>query len=181
MKEVSVIWQVPVARLVSLCASMPNTIWGVRVTRTMVRRRVEQGLLEATPYSEMSWPTHPSGYQEYHARRIAYLVVNGWEDPIELDFGVPVIGYFNKVPLVDGNHRFCASIARGDELIKADVYGQLSYAAHLLGISEGRVIDGPARRSQVISEVGSEPKEVGADDTPAFLKQFGGGGSYLHY
>lgn len=59
-----------------------------------------------------------------HAARIAWLVVNGWEDPIELDFGIPSLGY-SWYPLLDGHHRLAAAIFRQDPWIPANCSGSM--------------------------------------------------------
>jgi hypothetical protein len=69
----------------------------------------------------------------WHARRIAYLMKNGWEDSIDLDVGIPSLGYY-PYPLIDGHHRLCAAIMLGDTTIKAQVSGALDYAFELFGV-----------------------------------------------
>lgn len=60
----------------------------------------------------------------YHARRIAYLVKHGWDEPILVDVGCgPYGGHFM---IDDGNHRFCAAVIRGDKSIKASTAGMVS-------------------------------------------------------
>lgn len=49
----------------------------------------------------------------WHIGRIAWFVVNGWEEPIELD---PLALW----PVMDGNHRFAAAIFREDEDIEVE-------------------------------------------------------------
>jgi hypothetical protein len=60
-----------------------------------------------------------------HMRRIAWFVVNGWRDPIEIDFGVPCFGYEPTWPIIDGNHRLAAAILREDHSIVASCSGQV--------------------------------------------------------
>lgn len=54
-----------------------------------------------------------------HCERVAYLVVNGWDEPIrvEIDFG------HKYWPIVDGNHRFRAAIYKKDKWILANYRG----------------------------------------------------------
>jgi hypothetical protein len=69
----------------------------------------------------------------WHARRIAWLMKKGWDDPIELDVGIPSLGYYPYI-LTDGHHRLCAAILLGDLVIKAQVSGALDYAFQLFGV-----------------------------------------------
>lgn len=63
----------------------------------------------------------------YHIRRIAWLAVNGWDDPIDADFGIPVLNYYPDWPILDGNHRLAAALYRGDETILVDPAGQVDW------------------------------------------------------
>lgn len=70
-----------------------------------------------------------------HAYRIAWLVLNGWNDPIEIDVGVPSVGYGGPcVPITDGNHRLAAAIYRKDKNISAVVSGCLKKARNLFAV-----------------------------------------------
>ena len=83
-------------------------------TSDEITRAVENGDLEKTPYSDHSqeltdqWVRECGGdlndllrrSRGYHARRIAYLVVHGWTDPIVLDW---------KEKMIDGTHRLKAA------------------------------------------------------------------------
>jgi len=75
-----------------------------------------------------------------HVQRVAYLVVHGWRDAIDLDVGVPFMGCYVDWIIQDGNHRLAAAIFRNDLYIEALVGGQLSYAAELLGVSEDSLL-----------------------------------------
>lgn len=55
---------------------------------------------------------------DVHIERIAYLVVNGWDDACWLEFYGE--GHW---PVSDGNHRFYAAIMREDETILAQAVG----------------------------------------------------------
>ena len=69
-----------------------------------------------------------------HAARVAWFVMHGWPDAIQIDVGVPALGCVVKWPVVDGNHRFAAAIYRGDPHIEAEVSGEVRYARELLGV-----------------------------------------------
>jgi hypothetical protein len=69
----------------------------------------------------------------WHARRIAWLMKNGWDAPIDIDVGIPSMGYCPYI-LADGHHRLCAAIMTGETVIKAQVSGALDYAFQLFGV-----------------------------------------------
>lgn len=73
-----------------------------------------------SPYDHRPW--------RYHARRIAYLVKHGWNDPILVDVGCGGLGGHFSVD--DGNHRLCAAVIRGDASIKASTAGMVDIIKH---------------------------------------------------
>lgn len=90
--------------------------------------------------TEVAEPVHGGGTAELHIGRVLYLARCGWDDPIELDVGVPCLGYPGPVwPLLDGNHRVWAASLRGDSFIDVDVTGQVDHAAKLLNVSEAEL------------------------------------------
>lgn len=72
--------------------------------------------------------------KQYHIQRIAYFVVHGWNDLIDIDVGVPSLGYVPEWIIQDGNHRCAAAIIRGDQTIKASFSGDIKYCFELLNI-----------------------------------------------
>lgn len=81
-------------------------------------------------------PIAGEGSAELHLGRVRYLAEHGWNDPIEVDVGVPCLGYAGPSwPVLDGNHRVWAAAIRGDEFIAADITGQVDHAARLFGVS----------------------------------------------
>ncbi len=76
-----------------------------------------------------------------HARRIAYLVHHDWDDPIEVDVGIPSLGYHPAWPVLDGNHRLYAASVRGDTAIVVTVAGDLGYAAQRFGVKEKLLVE----------------------------------------
>lgn len=99
----------------------PFRAWGTRVSEEKVRSLVLTG-----PYK-----TVPGDYQGplTNATRIAYLIRYGWEDPIEVDVGIPVYvggyGSVRKLTITDGNHRLCAAVVAGDRYIVASCGGSV--------------------------------------------------------
>jgi hypothetical protein len=67
----------------------------------------------------------------FHVQRVAWLVINGWNDSISVDVGIPCMGYSPDWPILDGNHRFAAAVYRDDESILANVDGQVDWIAKL--------------------------------------------------
>jgi len=92
---------------------------GTPITRTEVRREIQKGRLNA----------EPGGIKRIdHIRRVAYLVVNGWSDPIEVDFGCPTIAPSSThLEVSDGNHRLAAAIYRKDPTILTSAAGEVDF------------------------------------------------------
>ena len=114
-----------VEKIAAICNPYESTVWSSKVVRKKdVQMAITAGLLESAPYCmalEDDWD------HQTHVQRIAWLVANGWSDPIEVDVGIPVLGFHVNWPVTDGNHRLAAAIYRGDERILASVSGQVSY------------------------------------------------------
>lgn len=69
-----------------------------------------------------------------HFGRIAWFVTHGWDDPIEVDLGIPFLGYHGpEWPIIDGNHRLYAAIVRGDAAITAWLSGDVEHALERVG------------------------------------------------
>lgn len=97
------------------------------------------GLLSTAEEVAAEVPT--TGSAAEHIGRIRFLARHGWSEPLEMDVGVPCLGYYGpRWPLIDGNHRLWAATLRGDKLIDIDVAGQVSHAATLLGVSEAQLL-----------------------------------------
>lgn len=107
-----------------------NSVWDIYrpITEKGVELAVEREQLLArstTPSIALT--------RTQHIRRVAWLVVHGWTDPIELDVGC--LDYHNDWFVCDGNHRHAAAIFWGDKVIGATVAGDLDYAEEQLGIT----------------------------------------------
>ncbi len=76
-------------------------------------------------------PENSQSSYELHAMRIAWHATAGWTDPIEIDVGVPGLGYRPEWPILDGNHRLYAAVARGDVNIDCSISGCLDFAKEL--------------------------------------------------
>jgi hypothetical protein len=131
---------IPIAKLVERIGDpFDNRFWSdenCRVNRDMVRDSLLYGTYGEAhwSYSDQAKPEYDFEFTpEWHAQRIAYLLTYGWDRPIEIDVGVPSLGYW-PYPLIDGHHRLCAAIYRGDTDIAATVGGSLDYAFELFGV-----------------------------------------------
>ena len=71
-----------------------------------------------------------------HADRVAYLVVFGWCEPVQVDVGIPDIGFMPQWPIIDGNHRLAAAIFAGLEAIDAEVSGDCELISQILASSK---------------------------------------------
>ncbi len=60
-----------------------------------------------------------------HIETIASFAAGGWGDPIELDVGVPSLGFNPAWVICDGNHRFAAAIVLGHDTIAAHASGSV--------------------------------------------------------
>lgn len=91
-----------------------------------VEQALQRGDLEASPIG----PASPAR----HAARVAFLIRNGWHDPISIDVGVPWMPGWQPVwPIEDGNHRLYAAILMGRTEILAEIGGCLRTAADMFG------------------------------------------------
>lgn len=113
---------IPLRRIVHHCNPYANSPWGVKVQRSDVRKAIR----------EQRFVSHLDTGD--HAGRIAFLVENPSSDAIEVDVGVPSLGYHSPWMVTDGNHRLAAAIFRGDLSIEASVAGELAYARRRFGI-----------------------------------------------
>lgn len=102
------------------------------ITHQMVEEAILTHSLNPNPYLSFGLERGPDWSAQEHADRIAYLVVNGWTEPIIIDVGVPSLGVYVANPILDGNHRFAAAIFRGDETILVEASGSVSVLETLL-------------------------------------------------
>lgn len=126
--------QVPVARIQALCDPFNDPPWDNCTTFSMagVLHAIAQGRYTAQAFSRATDAQQWTA-DDHHAR-IAHLVVNGWQDPIQIDVGIPFMGCWIDWPVTDGNHRVAAAIVRGDETILASVAGCCDHIEETLGI-----------------------------------------------
>lgn len=118
----------PTAKVLELCNPLRMSPWDAgRVSKKLVRECARNRWLCPSPVGH-------DATAEMHAGRIAFLVENGWQDPIEIDVGVPSMRCYVDWPVLDGNHRLAAASLRRDPNIFACVGGDLDYAFELFGV-----------------------------------------------
>lgn len=105
------------------------------ITKKYFCKIIERNIIEEKFLDEEFSTSLKNWRNSDHYRRIAFLVKYGWDDPIQLDVGVPVLNYNPHWFICDGNHRFLSAIYRGDEYIDVNIAGQLNYAEKLFNIT----------------------------------------------
>lgn len=106
-----------------------HTVWDI--DEPIRVEDVDRAILTGT-YLLASEPCDASATREQHAQRVAWLVVHGWADPVEIDVGIPSLGFTPSWPITDGNHRFAAAIYRGDFTIMAECSGSTDYISEFI-------------------------------------------------
>jgi hypothetical protein len=128
--------KIPTLKLLDVCD--PFTAWnwasGPTITQEEVQSAITNLLLapkmKDSDFEQLTFEER----RKYHIERIAFLVVNGWNDAISIDVGVPQLWSYPNWIVTDGNHRFAAAIFRKEEWILATVDGSIEYARELFGI-----------------------------------------------
>lgn len=122
---------VPLSRILNLANPIECPPWdcGILLGKGDVLDALASGEVLSEPVADAH-----KGNPFHHACRIAWLVQHGWDDPIEVDVGVPHMGCYPEWPILDGNHRVYAAAVRGDKEILVTVAGDLGYAAQRFGI-----------------------------------------------
>lgn len=130
------IWHVPVRDLVRRWD--PFAAWCTTpITASEVEEALEEGWLDPVPYDTMPWGFHEQDEdraRHYHRCRIAWLVVHPDPTPIEIDVGAPSLGWHPRgkgFDFIDGNHRLCAAVIRGDDTIRVGYGGECDRMATL--------------------------------------------------
>ena len=125
---------IPIAKILEIANPLKDWIWNC----AGVLEKDFQALVAAAPLQAL--PVKPDAPQIEHLGRIRYLIENDWSDPIDIDVGVPSLGYAGPAwPVTDGNHRLAAAALRGDVSIQVDIEGQIDHAAELFGMSSSAI------------------------------------------
>jgi hypothetical protein len=115
-----------------------NIVWHFDIDEPItieeVEEAVEHEVTHPTPIKHREFLEDPSPRgREDHIARIAWFVMHGWDDAIELDVGVPALGCHVGWIIQDGNHRLAAAIVRREDTITATICGDWEHARELLG------------------------------------------------
>lgn len=108
------------------CNPFESDVWGRgRIRRERVQQCIRDGDVEGKPcpLGKADRWSRPN-----HERRVAWLVLNGWTDAVEVDVGCPNLpGGSVDHPTWDGNHRIAAALFRGDLYIEASCSGDVEF------------------------------------------------------
>lgn len=133
MMDSDLIWTVPVTSLQDLADPMANDIWGVGVITPEEVIACRDNHIGRIPYSQVLYGTDD---KNYHIARISWLAEHGWEESAFSEYPISVDLYadsaFSWHPIVDGNHRFAASVLLGMPTIEISVNGDIDYAYEVL-------------------------------------------------
>lgn len=104
-------------------------IWGAgSINLADVEAAVQEQRFVADPFS----PGFGSWSYDRHVERIAYLLHHGWTDAIEVDVGIPSLGFWIDWPIQEGNHRLLAALTRKDPFILASVAGEVDFIRKMI-------------------------------------------------
>jgi hypothetical protein len=110
-----------------------NLIWaGIQsvITKEEIREAIDNNRLLDLPYGKYC---NKEWNRLDHIERIAYLVVNRKNDPIDIDVGIPGMCEVAYI-IQDGYHRLAAAYYCGDKKILASINGHIDYAKQILEI-----------------------------------------------
>lgn len=125
------LWTVPVESLRQLTDPMKDDIWGYGTISPADVLACADNSLGKVPFSFVSETADES--REYHIARISWLAENGWKEtdhPVSVDLYPDAI--YDWHPIVDGNHRFAASLIAGRETVLVSVSGDIDFALEVL-------------------------------------------------
>lgn len=117
--------KIDVANIAAICNPFETNIWPCNpVTVEMVEECIVSKKFNKEVYTRVR-DVYRDWTAEEHAERIAFYVVNGWEnETIHIDVGCPSFGFCPDWIVLDGNHRLAAAIFREDKQIRCDISGE---------------------------------------------------------
>jgi hypothetical protein len=119
-----------VQKLLDFCNPFSGICWDIKeISFSDVEKAIANSKSESAPFS--SGKSSKIWSRNKHIERIAYLVVNYNNEPINIDVGIPSLGYGIEWPVIDGNHRLAAAIFRGEKSIAAYCSGELDLIQQL--------------------------------------------------
>lgn len=120
------VWIVPLEDI--LRHVRPRSVWLEKeISFHEIKMAIRQCRYEKTAYRESHNYGDERSERAYHAGRIAWLVVEKHDDPIEIDIGFPELGQHPRnglFDMVDGHHRLAAAEIREDQFIRVTYAGQ---------------------------------------------------------
>lgn len=121
---------VSVETLKGVANPLTDDPWGCgEITEAMIAEAIDSNdLLAIIHDSTNTWS------REQHVARIAFIAVNGFYEAIQIDVGIPGMGFNMHWIITDGNHRLAAAIYKNQKRIRAEISGDVSYAKELLGV-----------------------------------------------
>ena len=81
---------VPTAALAEICSPFRGSVWR-KVRRPVTRDEIQVALDAGDLFPPDGKPTAELSRRQ-HVARIAWFVRYGWNDPIQIDLGVPIFG-----------------------------------------------------------------------------------------
>ena len=157
------VWFVSVASLKRHVNPLRRSPWQGSAGYGKSLRAAVTRCLNANDLSEQPWdsgdrPAQKHGSDDgYHAKRIAYLVRNPDATPIDIDVGIPSIGFVPSHLIMDGNHRAAAAIYRSDAWIAIAPSGSIALLRRMFDRR-------PSKISQAAARAGSMAKRTSDAD-----------------
>lgn len=131
--DTGLIWTVPLTALKDLADPMADDIWGVGVITPEEVIACRDNSAGRIPYSQVLYGCDD---RNYHIARISWLAEHGWEESGYAEYPISVDLYadasYSWHPIIDGNHRFVASVLLGLETVEVSVSGDIDYAMEVL-------------------------------------------------
>ena len=118
------IW-IPLQKIIGF-SPFENIVW-ITLDTPITKQEVAESIKLERFRKDYLGPEHLVPRQS-HVDRVAYFVVKGWSDAIQLDVGAPELGCHVDWIVTDGHHRLAAAIYRDDKHIFANIAGSLNYA-----------------------------------------------------
>lgn len=81
-------------------------------------------------------PAQKRRRRQEHVQKIAWFVKHGFQQPLEVDVGIPMLRHHVRHKVLDGNHRLAAALYRRsrygeDPMLPLSVGGDIEYAIEL--------------------------------------------------
>jgi len=112
-----------VLQLADLCGIFHACIWDLEQPLSVIEVLRNAYKKNRSPIEgQFPWTRNSNWTRQEHVSRISWLLLNGWGDPINLDFDTP---FYCGWPVIDGLHRLAAAFSRLDPSIEVVAYGNM--------------------------------------------------------